>query len=71
MNPDKIRRARDEAKRFLDKTDAAEAAFRFNRYADGDGGYFSNEDQKSTAALKRASMDLSRALSELRRGSSQ
>ena len=64
---EKIARARNEALRFIARCDelierhAKDAHFR--RYMEITGF-------KETAAVKRASLDLSRALSDLRRGES-
>lgn len=64
-----IETAEAEAKRFLSRVKAAKAAFVFHKYNANirEGGYHSNEDQKATAALRRASMDLTRALAQVRK----
>ena len=64
MTLDQLTQAEQEARRFLDRI----AALR-NRFAtDKDmRRYFGIVGFKETAAVKRASMDLSRALVELRR----
>lgn len=69
MSPDFINAAADEARRFLEKVDAAHAAFVWHSFNNRQGGYHSNENPKATAALRRASMDLTRALADLRRPS--
>ncbi len=69
VTPELINAARDEARRFLDKVDAAHAAFKWHPFKNEQGGYVTNHDTKSTAALRRASMDLTRALAELRKRS--
>lgn len=62
---DKIEEAEAEARRFLDRV----AALR-ERYAEDEQMqiYFYAVGFKERAAMKRASMDLSRALVQLRRG---
>ena len=67
MDPKTIEAAEAEAKRFLARCKAAKEAFIFQKFDRGGGGYWSNDDTKATAALKRASMDLSRALADIRR----
>lgn len=67
MNPKQIDAAEAEARRFLARCKAAREAFTFHKWSDGTGGYWSNDDTQATAALKRASMDLSRALADMRR----
>lgn len=67
MNPDKINAAAEEARRFLDRVDAAANAFTFQKFGDQYGGYYSNTNTVATAALRRASLDLTRALAELRK----
>lgn len=69
MTPEDIARARDEAIRFTARTEAALAAFEKRNSRDGSRTYFVNNDTKSTAALKRSSMDLTRALADLRKPS--
>ena len=61
---DKIEKAETEARRFLNRV----AALR-KRYADDEHmqAYFNIVGFKERAAVQRASMDLSRALAELRR----
>jgi hypothetical protein len=56
MNRETLRKAMDEARRFLSIADDAIVALSQN-----DGS------NKQTGAVKRASMDLSRALSDMRR----
>lgn len=58
MNLDSIRAAVAEARRFIDRAEKAEHDFAVNDFA--------WNGTKNTAACRRASMDLSRALSELR-----
>lgn len=67
MNLNTIEVAEAEAKRFLSKVKAAKDAYQYRRFADDTGGFYTNEDTKATAALRRASMDLTRALAEMRR----
>ncbi len=59
---DKLQDAINEANRFLDKANAAKARL----IAEQDSKYFCYAT-KEMGAAKRASMDLSRALTELRR----
>lgn len=67
MTKEEIELAEAEAKRFLARCKAAKEAFTFRKFNDGSGGYWSNENTVATAALRRSSMDLSRALSAMRR----
>lgn len=62
INLKRLRRladAKEEAIRFIGKADVAIAAL-----TQGDGVYW---DKRATAAAKRASMDLTRALADVRR----
>lgn len=65
MTHDDIDLACEEARRFLERADAARAAIK--REMSDHGGYWWNTDTRATAALKRASMDLTRALVAIRR----
>ena len=69
MNLANIETAEAEASRFLERVAAAKNAFEFHSFADGPkyGGFHTIEDTKATAALRRASMDLTRALAEMRK----
>lgn len=68
MNRDQIDAAEQEAHRFLERVTAARDALEFKHFNKGiQGGYWTNNDTSATAALKRASMDLTRALADLRR----
>lgn len=67
MKLEHIEAAEAEAKRFLARCGAAKDAFTYHRFVDDTGGYWSSDDTKATAALRRASMDLTRALADLRR----
>jgi hypothetical protein len=64
---DKLKVAEDEAYRFLD------AAKKLRRYASQEGSYVLRNGSyyscapKQTGAVRRASMDLTRALAELRK----
>lgn len=60
MKTDKLTKATAEARRFLEKVEELELA----KVPKSFGGYYPS---KHTAAVKRASMDLTRALAELRR----
>ena len=59
MTPDKIKDAISEAKRFIDRAEKALTDFKTNEYA-GNG-------TAATGACKRASMDLTRALADMRK----
>ena len=61
MKLSKVRNAVAEAERFLERAKEVETEVIYPDYPDYRGG------TKRTASLKRASMDLSRALTELRR----
>ncbi|BEV00107.1 hypothetical protein [Novosphingobium olei] len=61
MNIEDIKTAEAEANRFLERVEAAKAAFKNHN------GHWWNHDTTATAALRRASMDLTRALAQLRR----
>lgn len=65
MTHDDIDLACEEARRFLERAEAARAALRHEK--SDHGGYWWNTNTKATAALKRASMDLTRALVAIRR----
>lgn len=68
MNKDKLDTAIAEAERFLARARAARAGFVWRDFtAPHTGGYWRHEHTPDTAAAKRASMDLTRALSALRR----
>lgn len=67
MNPEKIYKAAQEAQRFLDRVNPAMEAFEKRTHVRG--SYFINNDTRATAALKRASMDLTVALADLRKPS--
>lgn len=68
MKPKDIAVAEAEAKRFLARVTAAKDAFEYRKFnTPHDGGYWSNTDTKATAALRRASLDLTRALAAMRK----
>lgn len=67
MKHDDIDLAEREAKRFIARCQAARDALEF--VPSNFGGYTTNNDTRATAALKRASMDLTRALVAIRRSS--
>lgn len=69
IDPKTIDAVRQEAQRVLARCDTAEAAFEWRAYGNEGRGYWSNNDTKATGALRRASMDLTRALADLRRAS--
>ena len=60
MRPDALDEAIAEARRFLERASAVKQAWR----AHGD---LSTQNPKETGALRRSSMDLTRALADLRR----
>jgi len=63
MNYKKIKTAREEARRFLDRIKAWEVAIP----EDADMNSIYNYGTKESGAIKRASLDLTRALAELRK----
>lgn len=65
MNHEALKTAIAEAKRFLDRAERAERGFGPNPYHES--APWANHDTTATAAAKRASMDLTRALADLRR----
>jgi len=67
MNRDKLATAIDEAERFLSRARVAYSGYLWTDYANRHGGYWHNEHMPDTAAAKRASMDLTRALADLRK----
>lgn len=69
MTPEKIEIAIAEAKRFIQRAQLAKHAFSRHSYSavNTGGHYWSNDDTKATAAARRASMDLTRALADVRR----
>ena len=70
MTPDDIDLAVAEAKRFISRAEAAkEALVWVTAPAWKEGGYWRNNDTQATAALKRASMDLTRSLVAVRKTS--
>ena len=69
MNPETIRVAIREAERFIERARAAEAAFGWHEFTNPSGGFWVNDNTKLTGAARRASMDLTRALADLRRRS--
>jgi hypothetical protein len=66
MKLDKLETAIDEAERFLKK---AHVAYRMFTAVENSPSYGHLEYTKETAACTRASMDLTRALADLRRSS--
>jgi len=68
MNRDKLQTAIQEAERFLDRARTAYTGFVWQDYRSGIGGFWVHDHAPDTAAAKRASMDLTRALADLRRG---
>lgn len=67
MTHDQIDNAVDEAKRFIERAQLARDAMEFQRFGNAQGGYWNVTDTRATAALKRASMDLTRALVAIRK----
>lgn len=68
MNCEKLLTAITEAERFLARAKTANAGF-YWREVSGlrHGGFWAHEHAPDTAAAKRASMDLTRALADLRK----
>lgn len=66
MEPDQIRICVEEAKRFLVRARAVLAAVQKRKMHDGTP-YEYLDSGKLTGALRRASMDLTRSLADLRR----
>jgi hypothetical protein len=62
-----IEAAEYEANRFLERVAAAKEAFEFVPFNNQEGGFHALRDTKATAALRRASMDLTRALAQVRK----
>jgi hypothetical protein len=67
MNREKLLNAITEAERFLARAKTANAGFYWHDFTSGNGGYWHHAHQPDTAAAKRASMDLTRALADLRK----
>lgn len=68
MNRDRLQTAIAEAERFLLKAKQANAGFAWAESPHWkEGGYWRHEHTPDTAAAKRASMDLTRALADLRK----
>ena len=65
MNHTHLKTAISEAERFLDRARRAERGFGPNPYHES--APWANPDTTATAAVKRASMDLTRALADLRK----
>lgn len=63
MNRDKLAAAVSEARRFIERAEALPAP----QFADGDYKYVMDNYPKEQGAIRRASMDLTRALADLRR----
>ena len=66
MDRAKIKKAANEAKRFLVRVDAALDDLIVCKGVNG-STFESQQGNKGTAALRRASLDLTRSLSELRK----
>lgn len=64
MNMQKIEAARAEAQRFIDRVDALRREH--INYMSGDRKYYFSAPKES-GAVRRASMDLTRALSDMRK----
>lgn len=67
MNRDKLNTAIAEAERFLSRAKAAKAGFVWHEFSNGIGGFWDHEHHPDVASAKRASMDLTRALADLRK----
>ena len=65
MKMKKITEAEREARRFLKR--CSELHTKIGTISDEEGGYLVSFGSKYTAAIKRASMDLTRALADLRK----
>ena len=70
MKPSDLDIAIAEAERFIERAKVAKRAFSWHGFKnDTTVGYFVVDDTRATAAVKRASMDLTRALVAIRRSS--
>lgn len=67
MNPDSLTAAIAEAERFIERASAARDAFQWQKFNNGSGGYWNNSNTVLSASARRSSMDLTRALAEIRR----
>ncbi|KKW92644.1 hypothetical protein [Sphingobium chungbukense] len=67
MNPDSLTAAIAEAERFIERASAARDAFEWRKFNNITGGYWNNTNTVLSAAARRASMDLTRALADVRR----
>lgn len=65
MNRDRLQTAIAEAERFLSRAKIANAGFSFTETPRG--GYWHHDHAPDVASAKRASMDLTRALADLRK----
>lgn len=67
MNDKSIDRATAEAKRFLERAKEWKAATKDPDWIGGDGYKYYPSAPKQSGALRRASLDLTRALAEMRK----
>lgn len=67
MDKSDVIAARDEARRFLDRVEPVLDTFQWIDFKGVGGGYWRINDTRATSALKRASMDLTRALVKVRK----
>ena len=65
MTKESLHKAIQEAERFIAAAKAAHAEYRYVNY--GPGGYWNQGNGKLNGTCKRASLDLTRALAEMRR----
>lgn len=69
MDRDKLESAILEAHRFIIRAQETQQGFEFHKFSKIEGGFWKHNDTRKTAATKRASMDLTRALADLRKPS--
>jgi len=67
MTPEIIDAAIIEAERFIERAREARAALNWVEFKNVSGGFYENSDTRRSAAMKRASMDLTRALVAIRK----
>lgn len=67
MNRDTLQKAIDEARRFIKLAQETQNGYYWHPYKDDSGGFWTRDSYTATAATKRASMDLTRALANMRK----
>jgi hypothetical protein len=67
MKLETIQNAIDEAKRFIDRAEKAKAMITVKPFKDPEHGFYEQSNGQANAACKRASLDLSKALSTMRK----